>query len=153
MATTRNVRSLSCAVVALVMAGGGLAACGDDGAPTTSVTLSEWIVEPDPASADAGEIEFVGDNKGGETHELVVVRARGADALPTDSDGAVDEEQLPKGSLIGEIEDIATESSKSVTLDLEAGNYVLFCNISEEQPDGSVESHFAEGMHAEFVVE
>jgi hypothetical protein len=154
MAATRiTVRSLTGVVVALVVSGWGLAACGDDGGTTANVTLSEWIVEPDPASVDAGEIEFVGDNKGGETHELVVVRARSADELPTDSDGAVDEEQLPEGALIGEIEDIESESSKSVKLDLETGDYVLFCNITEEQADGSIESHFAEGMHSGFAVE
>jgi hypothetical protein len=70
------------------------------------VTLSEFIVEPDPTTEDAGEIEFVGDNQGGETHELVVVRAESADALPTDDDGAVDEAQLEEGALIVEIEDI-----------------------------------------------
>jgi hypothetical protein len=152
MASRINIRSLVGAIAAVVAIPVGLAACGDDGAASTDVTLSEWIVEPDPTSADAGEIEFVGDNQGGETHELVVVRAANADALPTDEDGAVVEEELPEGALIGEIEDIESKSSKSVTLDLEAGNYVLFCNITEEQADGSIESHFAEGMHADFDV-
>lgn len=131
----------------------GFAACSsDDGEAKSDVTLSEWIVEPDPTSVDAGDIEFVGDNQGGETHELVVVRAANAEALPTDADGAVVEDELPDGALIGEIEDIESQSSKSVSLDLEAGSYVLFCNITEELDDGSIESHFAEGMHSGFKV-
>jgi hypothetical protein len=83
---------------------------------------------------------------------IVVVRAASAEALPTDADGAVVEDELPDGALIGEIEDIESQSSKSVSLDLEAGSYVLFCNITEELDDGSIESHFAEGMHSGFEV-
>ena len=41
----------------------------------------------------------------------------------------------------------------TTTLDLEAGDYVLLCNIVEEEEDGEVESHFAEGMHTTFTVE
>lgn len=143
-------RALS-SVFAIVLLGSGVAACGgDDEGATIDVVLSEWIVEPDDSSADAGEIEFVGDNQGGETHELVVVRAASADALPTDADGAVVEDELPEGALIGEIEDIETGSSKEVTLDLESGDYVLFCNITEEDASGAVESHFEKGMHSDF---
>jgi hypothetical protein len=140
-------------VLAFAVTGVAFAGCGDDGGAKVNVTLGEFIVEPDPTSEDAGEIEFVGDNGGGETHELVVVRAANADELPTDADGAVDEAQLPDGALIGEIEDIEAGMSKSVTLDLEAGSYVLFCNITEEEDTGEVESHFAEGMHSDFEVE
>ena len=132
----------------------GLAACGgDDDDGRVEVTLSEWIVEPAPADADAGEIEFVGDNVGAETHELVVIRADSAAALPIDDDGAVVEDDLESGALIGELEDVATKTSKSVMLDLAAGSYVLLCNITEEEDDGTIESHFEKGMHAEFTVE
>lgn len=127
--------------------GVGLSACGGGDSSTVDVSLSEWLVNPDPTKIDAGEIEFVGDNVGGETHEMVVVAAKNADALPTDADGAVDEEQLPKGALIGEIEDIEAQSSKKVKLDLKAGTYVLFCNVTEKQDSGEIESHFAKGMH------
>jgi hypothetical protein len=148
--TTIKVRNSVRALLAIAAASTGFAACGDDGGARVDVTLSEWIVEPDPTSEDGGEVEFVGDNKGGETHELVVVRAESADALPTDDDGAVDEAQLPEDALIGEIEDIETDSSKSVKLDLDPGSYVLFCNVTEELDNGEIESHFAEGMHADF---
>jgi hypothetical protein len=140
------VAALLVAVPSLVLAG-----CGDDGDGKVDVTLSEFIVQPEPASVDAGNVEFVGDNVGAETHELVVVRAASADALPRDADGAVDEDRLPAGALIGEIEDIGSASSKSVELELAAGSYVLFCNIVEQE-DGRSESHFAEGMHSPFTV-
>jgi hypothetical protein len=153
----------------VVAAAFGFAACGDDDeaatptteAPTTTVAglegdvtvlLSEFIVEPDPTSVPAGALTFVADNQGGEVHELVVARAESAEALPTDDDGAVDEAGLEEGALIGEIEDVAAQTQDSVDLTLDAGSYVLFCNITEEEDDGTIESHFAEGMHAAFTV-
>ena len=43
-------------------------------------------------------------------------------------------------------------SSASIVLDLEAGAYVLICNIAEEE-DGELESHYELGMTAAFTVE
>jgi hypothetical protein len=151
MSSRRRFRLWIGLVVVLLVAAAVLAACGDDGKPKVNVTLSEWIVEPDKASVDSGEIEFVADNKGNETHELVVVRAASAESLPTDADGAVDEDKLAEGALIGEVEDVESQQSKSVTLDLSPGSYVLFCNIVETT-DGETESHFAKGMHTVFEV-
>jgi hypothetical protein len=137
------------AICAVIATGStiGLSACGGDDSPAVDVTLSEWLVNPDPTAVDAGKIEFTGDNVGGETHEMVVVAAKNADALPTDADGAVVEDELPEGAFVGEIEDIKAQSSKKVNLDLKAGSYVLFCNVTEKAKDGTVVSHFAKGMH------
>ena len=164
-------RAIPAAMAAVLLLGVGAAACSDDDDDASSsdsdstetteaamdegavdVLLSEWIVEPDPTSADAGEVAFTGDNQGGDVHELVVVQATSADDLPTDADGSVIEEELPEGALIGEIEDIAPGSQAAVTLNLESGDYVLFCNITEVEDDGEVESHFELGMHNTFTV-
>jgi len=123
------------------------------GGDTVSVALSEWVVVPDPASASAGEITFEAENQGAETHELVVVRAESAASLPTDDTGKVDEAGLPEGAFIGEIEEFEAGSSESATFDLTAGTYILFCNIVEEETDGSFESHFQEGMSVAFTVD
>lgn len=135
------------------------AACGDDdddegGAAEgeVNVVLSEFIVEPDPASASAGEITFVVDNQGGETHEFVVVEAGSADELPLDDDGAFDEAAFGEDNVLGEVEDLASGDTQELTLDLEPGDYVLLCNVVDEE-DTEVESHFDEGMHASFTVE
>lgn len=138
---------------AIVLASAVLAACSDDDTLSVDVTLGEFVVEPEPTSIDAGEVEIVGDNQGGETHEIVLVQAVDAEALPVDADGAVVEDELPEGAFIGEIEDIEAGSSQSASFDLEAGDYVLFCNITEESDSGEVESHFANGMHATLAVE
>ncbi|MFA9565571.1 MAG: hypothetical protein ACERLM_12815 [Acidimicrobiales bacterium] len=133
-----------------------LVACGDDdddsasddggGGDSVNVVLSEWIVEPDPTSAAAGSVEFLASNEGGETHELVIVKGDDADALPIDDTGKIQEDDLEEGTFIGEIEEFEAGTEASATFDLDAGNYLLFCNIVEEEDDGSFESHFLEGM-------
>lgn len=146
----RRAAIATAAAVALVVFAAG---CGDDdGGQDVDVVLSEFIVEADPDSADAGEVTFMVDNQGGETHEFVVAEAASADELPLDADGAVDEAALGEGAVLGEVEDVASGDTGELTLDLDAGNYVLFCNIVEEE-DTEVESHFAEGMHTNFAVE
>jgi hypothetical protein len=120
---------------------------------TVEVDLSEFIVRVDPASAPAGSVTFNVNNVGGEVHEFVVVKTDLApDALPTAADGSVDE--AGEGSeVIDEIEDIQPGASEVLALDLDAGAYVLLCNIVEEAEDGTTESHYVEGMHAPFVVQ
>jgi mRNA-degrading endonuclease RelE of RelBE toxin-antitoxin system len=76
-----------------------------------------------------------------------VVRGDDAAALPTDADGAVDESQIAKKDQIGEVEDIKKGKTVSKIFKLKPGSYVLFCNIVEEEEDGTVVSHFKEGMH------
>ena len=116
-----------------------------------NVELSEYTAKPDPTTIKAGTIKFTGDNKGGSTHEMVVVKADDPAALPTDADGAVDEEQLEKGQAQGEVEDVATGTSKSVELKLTPGRYVVFCNIVEDV-DGTKASHSQEGHARVFTV-
>jgi uncharacterized cupredoxin-like copper-binding protein len=55
--------------------------------------------------------------------------------------------------VLGEVEDVEAGDERELTLDLEPGDYVLLCNVVEEEETGEVESHFAEGMHATFTVE
>jgi len=64
------------------------------------------------------------------------------DALPVDEDGNVDE--AGEGvELVDEIEDIAPGDTPSLTVNLDAANYVIICNIP---------GHYAQGMHTPFVV-
>ena len=116
------------------------------------VRLLEFTVAADPQSASAGDVTFNASNIGEDTHELVVIRTDlAADALPTAEDGSVDE--AGEGiEIVGEIEDLAATAEGSATFTLEAGNYVLICNVVEEEDDGTVESHYNEGMHTTFIV-
>jgi hypothetical protein len=121
-----------------------------EGAVQVDVTLTEFQVTPDTSSVPAGQVYFLADNRGAETHELVVVRSDlQPDALPV-VDGAVPEDDV---DFIGEIEGFAAGSQASGVFDLEAGSYVLFCNLVETEESGEIESHYEEGMHAAFTVE
>lgn len=143
MKTKDSLKVLS--VVAL--AGLGLAACsdGDDGGP--SAELSEFSITVEPSSVESGEVSFSVENVGEITHEFVVV-ATDLDAsdLPTTDDGSVDEEG--EGiTPIDEIEDIEAGNSESLTVNLDPGNYVLFCNVVEGD-----QVHYQAGMHTTFTV-
>ena len=125
------------------------ASCGGGGG-TVDVTLQEFSVATDPTSAEAGEMTFEATNDGpDDTHEFVVFQTDlSLTDLPTDENGAVDEagEGL---ELIGEIEDIEVGETDNVTLNLDAGNYVLVCNIWDEDEQ---EAHYQEGMRTGFTV-
>ncbi len=144
-----------------------LGACSDDddsasdttGGGTTGdeegvgVILSEWIVESDTDPIAAGEVTIVASNDGAEVHELVIVKGDDPDALPIDEDGKVLEDELEEGAFIGEIEEFDSGTSETGVFELEVGSYIFFCNIVEEEADGTFESHFLEGMETVVTVE
>ena len=107
-------------------------------------TPGQFAVEPDPSSAAAGQVEFVAKNEGGDLHELVIVKGDDPASLPTDENGAVIEDELPEGDFIGEITLVDAGTEESASFDLDAGNYILFCNIVTQI--GTGESHFQAGM-------
>jgi uncharacterized cupredoxin-like copper-binding protein len=118
---------------------------------TVNVTLQEWAVVPEVASAPAGEITFHVTNDGPEdVHEFVVIQTDLAHGdLPVDETGSVDEEGEGM-TVIDEIEDIPVGESQDLTVTLEAGDYVLICNIYSEDEQ---ESHYMMGMHIGFAAE
>jgi uncharacterized cupredoxin-like copper-binding protein len=141
-------RKLRLAAIAVALA--TLGACSGDGATTVNVTLQEFSVATDPTSGDAGEVTFEATNDGpDDVHEFVVFRTDLSPTdLPTDENGAVVE--TGEGvELIGEIEDIPVGETKTVTLELAAGNYVFICNIWDEEEQ---EAHYQEGMRTSFTI-
>jgi hypothetical protein len=132
--------------------------CKVEGGTTTTpdqqvvVMLGEWVVKPSVERVEAGTISLIADNAGQETHELVVVKGESAERLPTGPDGAMDEDKLPPGAFIGEIEEFPAGQVCKGAFSLAPGSYLLVCNIVETEPNGEKESHFKEGMHAPFTV-
>ena len=159
----RNRAAIFAAVAALCLMA---AACSDDdggetgatgaatgGGTTVAVTVQEFAVIPAASSAPAGDVTFDVTNEGpDDTHEFVVFKTDLApDALPTASDGSVDE--TGEGvELIDEIEDIAVGDTPTLTVSLDAGSYVFICNIVEEE-GGETISHYQQGMRVAFTVE
>ena len=115
------------------------------------LTLNEFTIKANKAPK-AGNLSIKGENAGKENHEIVIVKGESADALPKDADGGLDEDKLPEGGLIGEIEPFASGQVCSGVFNLPAGKYVLLCNITETEPNGEKESHLKEGMHTPFTV-
>jgi uncharacterized cupredoxin-like copper-binding protein len=124
---------------------------GTDGT-VIEVLLVEFSVVPDKSTVPAGEITFRATNEGpDDAHEMVIIRTDLApDALPTADDGSVPEDDI---DLVDEIEEIAVGDSDELTLELSAGSYVLICNIVQEEPDGTIESHYQKGMRSALTVE
>lgn len=124
--------------------------CGGGGG-AVDVTLQEFSISTDPTSIGAGEVEFSATNEGpDDTHEFVVFKTDlGITDLPVDENGAVVEDGEGV-ELIGEIEDVEVGDTKSVTLDLDTGNYVFICNIWDEEEQ---EAHYQEGMRTGFTVD
>jgi uncharacterized cupredoxin-like copper-binding protein len=120
------------------------------GGGTVPVTLQEFAISA-PPSATAGSVTFDVTNTGpNDTHEFVVFKTDLAPTdLPVDEKGAVEEEGEGVEH-IDEIEDIAVGDTQSLTVDLDAGNYVLICNIYDTKEN---EAHYSEGMRIGFTVE
>jgi uncharacterized cupredoxin-like copper-binding protein len=104
------------------------------------VTEKDFSIALGSSTATAGDVTFNISNEGPSAHEFVVVKTDLApDALPV-KDNEVEEDQL---DAIGEQEDIAPSTSTDLSLTLEPGSYVVFCNIT---------GHYESGMHAGLTV-
>jgi hypothetical protein len=115
--------------------------------PKQKLTLTEYQITPALQFIAKGKSTFVAKNSGTVKHEVVVVRGADPAALPTKPDGSVDEDQIPRSSKVGEAGNVKAGKTKSKTLKLSTGSYILFCNIIDTEPDGSQVSHFAKGMY------
>lgn len=134
----RGAGILALALVAGACSSGGH---GEPRAGETEVVLRDFAIEA-PQAMDDGEVTFHVENHGPETHEMVVVRGDEGD-LTFRADGVtVDEDELEPITL-GEVEDLDPGTTEDWTVDLDPGEYVLFCNMS---------GHFLGGMYTELVV-
>ena len=144
------------AVLGLTGCGGGdgdkaaATACDVEGGTATTATgavtvgLKEWTITPQPATFAAGPVKVTARNDGTEKHEVVIARAPINDLKVVD--GAVDEDALPAGAFIGEIEAFDAGGTCEGVFELSPGTYSLFCNVVETEADGTRESHFEQGM-------
>ena len=111
-------------------------------AATVNANLSDFKIELDRTTVAAGSVQLDGKNLGTHPHEIVVVKGVASNALPTEADGSVDEDKLPAGAKIGELEAFGPGKACGAGFDLAAGTYTLFCNVK-----GTSEvSHFRNGM-------
>lgn len=92
-----------------------------------------------PMSVRHGKVKMTVTNDGTELHEMVVLKTDTPfDELVEDANEKVSESQA-----VGEVPTLAKGKTKSLTLKLKAGDYVLVCNIH---------GHYAAGMRSAFTV-
>jgi uncharacterized cupredoxin-like copper-binding protein len=110
------------------------------GAGGVSATEKDFAISLASSTASAGSVTFNISNEGPSTHEFVVIQTDDApDALPT-KNGTVNEDGL---TVVDEQEDIAPSTTATLTTNLDAGSYVIICNLP---------GHYEAGMHTAFTV-
>jgi uncharacterized cupredoxin-like copper-binding protein len=136
-------RTLHLFIAPVAVLGVLVASCAGDEAPEgdVQVVMRDFELEVSPGSAPAGELVFVGVNEGPSIHEFEIFQGdAAADSLPVES-GVANTEGL---TLLDEVEDITQGSNATLTLTLDAGHYVIMCNLP---------GHYEQGMSADFTVE
>jgi uncharacterized cupredoxin-like copper-binding protein len=128
-----------------------LAACLAVAAPTfaagraggVKATEVEFHLKLSSSSAPHGKVTFVVQNKGKLAHQFLVLRTKlAAGKLPVKGTTVV---VSKAGKLVGGIAGAGLKpgATKSVTVTLAAGHYVLFCNIP---------AHYKAGQFVSFTV-
>jgi uncharacterized cupredoxin-like copper-binding protein len=108
--------------------------------------LVEFTIRPNVTRARPGTVIFKVQNAGELAHQFVVIRSD----LPTAElprkplDAGVDETKI---EIVGKIDSIAPGSNAEVSVPVDAGKYVLICNLF-----AGGESHYLEGMYTAFEV-
>lgn len=124
--------------------GGGVTVPAGDGTPIAvelgdeNGTDGPMTMVAVPETAPAGPVTFNAENTGTIEHEMVVLQTETPGEELTVTDGKVSEDDE-----VGEIEEFEAGTTASATLDLEAGSYVLVCNIKD---------HYELGMWTDFTV-
>jgi uncharacterized cupredoxin-like copper-binding protein len=169
--TIMKPRLAHTAVAAVVLAGTTLTACGSDSkssnaaaattpttalaqeapvpGPTVNVTLHEasdtaYVLAADQTSVKAGNVTFKVTDAGKKDHEMVVLKLDGStafDKLPIDAAT----NRVSEDTNVGETgdPDLTPGETRSFSVNLPAGNYVLICNI---------EKHYGLGMRSLLTV-
>ena len=147
MTTARKLAVLLAGITPLIVS------CGSNKPSGTEVplTLSEYAIKVGQTSIGAGKVTFKAENIGGAEHEIVVLALDDPKTLTIKADGSVDEEAIAETAKMGEVEHIASKTTKSNTFDLKAGTYVLMCNLVNTV-NGTTVSHFVKGMVTTVVV-
>jgi uncharacterized cupredoxin-like copper-binding protein len=127
-------------LLALVGAGGAQA---HTGAGSVKATEVEFHIKLSASNAAAGKVSFAVKNAGHLAHQFLVLKTtRAAGKLPVNGTTV----NLAKaGKLFGGITGAGLKAgaSKTLTLKLPAGRYVLFCNLP---------AHYKSGQYASFTV-
>lgn len=117
---------------------GGASAAAGGAAGTIDAKLDEWSIDTNSPDAKSGKVSFDADNVGKLPHELVVLKTDQPAGSLKVTNGQVSEKDS-----VGAIRDVNAGQSKSDSLDLKPGKYVLICNLP---------GHYQAGMYTSLTV-
>jgi uncharacterized cupredoxin-like copper-binding protein len=104
------------------------------------VTLKDFHIKVSRTHVPAGDVQLVVENKGPDTHELLV--ARTSAPLPLRADGITVDEEALEPVTVDEVEGEARGHVFVAQFKLRPGRYELFCNMA---------GHYLGGMRARLV--
>jgi uncharacterized cupredoxin-like copper-binding protein len=104
---------------------------------TLTAQLDEWRITTKEEIVKSGKVKVTANNIGASAHELVLLKTD----KPADDLGRKSE--VSEKDSVGEVPTVAGGASRSVTLDLEPGNYALICNLP---------GHYVQGMNTSLTV-
>jgi uncharacterized cupredoxin-like copper-binding protein len=141
------MRRRVCIATGLVLLVAAAAACSSDAASSApspeagiATTLTDFKIKPAETESLAGPVTFDLTNDGPSDHSFYLVRTDlPEDQLPV-TDHVVDLDQL---DVVGQIDRVEFDTQRSLTVDLEPGTYVMFCNLT---------GHYESDMHTAFTV-
>ena len=104
---------------------------------SSTATLKEYSIAPQPSEVAAGRVAFKVRNAGSIKHEFVVLRTdkKASDLLKGN--------EADEAGNVGEIGNLQPGQTKTLSLNLKAGHYALICNLP---------GHYKLGQHADFTV-
>ena len=138
----RQLRAALGLVAMVLLAAAGAAGCTrGDAAPrgkVVDVREHDFALTAKVTTVHAGLVTFRVHNSGPSTHEFLVDRtAVAADALPLRANAITVDEGSKLLHPVGSLSQVRLGSTRELTLRLEPGSYVLFCNH---------EGHYRGGM-------
>ena len=144
MATVLSVIALIASVVAIGLSARTKSVTTASAVPNIAVVERDFTIQATPPTVKGGLVDFTVANAGPSAHEFLIFRADQApDALPTGSDGRVDESSDQITKVLDSGDNIAPNGSKVFHAALTPGRYVMVCNLP---------GHYQAGMHEAFTV-
>lgn len=104
---------------------------------SSTATLKEYSIAPQPSEVAAGRVAFKVRNAGSIKHEFVVLRTdkKASDLLKGN--------EADEAGNVGEIGNLQPGQTKTLSLNLKSGHYALICNLP---------GHYKLGQHADLTV-
>ena len=115
------------------------------GGGVLEIKMGDYFFNPASAESSPGSVTVSAPNVGKLEHELVVFRSNASPSSLPVSGGEADEAAFEKQGAVnvGEVEEVAPGETKTATMNLTPGSYVMICNLP---------GHYQQGMYGSITV-